>query len=241
MSSRAAVGPNALLSDTVRLYGAVMIRDRAIIEESVTVGHPRANAVQRDLPAISEQPTLVLEEVYDLAASTRTSIGRGCIIRSSCVVYEGCDIGDFADVAHHCVIREDSLIGPYVAMLPHTSIRRAARIGRGARVAGVVGDRCVIMDYATSLGSLVHDYKAGIGGHIEEAPKIETGAVIGREATVVGGVTVGCFAVVAAGAVVRRDVPPGMIVSGNPARVIGERTVTEIDRVRARIRKGQVL
>jgi acetyltransferase-like isoleucine patch superfamily enzyme len=49
---------------------------------------------------------------------------------------------------------------------------------------------------------------------------IETGVWIAAGATVIGGVTIGENAVVAAGSVVTRDVPPNTLVAGNPARVI---------------------
>jgi bifunctional N-acetylglucosamine-1-phosphate-uridyltransferase/glucosamine-1-phosphate-acetyltransferase GlmU-like protein len=48
-------------------------------------------------------------------------------------------------------------------------------------------------------------------------------------ALVLPGITVGERAVVAAGAVVTRDVAPGAIVAGNPARVIGERQAARLD------------
>jgi acetyltransferase-like isoleucine patch superfamily enzyme len=50
---------------------------------------------------------------------------------------------------------------------------------------------------------------------------IERNVWLGAGATVLQGVTVGADAVVAAGAVVTRDVPPGMLVAGVPARVSG--------------------
>ena len=49
---------------------------------------------------------------------------------------------------------------------------------------------------------------------------VKKGASIGSGATILCGVTIGEHAIVGAGSVVTRDVPPGTIVAGNPARVI---------------------
>jgi probable biosynthetic protein (TIGR04098 family) len=63
----------------------------------------------------------------------------------------------------------------------------------------------------------------------------EADIVIGRDVwlgygcVVLAGVTVGDGAIVGAGAVVREDVPPGGIAAGNPARVIGQRTIRGAD------------
>ena len=48
-----------------------------------------------------------------------------------------------------------------------------------------------------------------------------TGTTVGANATIVGGHTIGRYAMVAAGAVVTKDVPPHVLVSGVPARKIG--------------------
>lgn len=50
---------------------------------------------------------------------------------------------------------------------------------------------------------------------------VQKGAAIGANATIVCGVTIGEYAMVGAGAVVTRDVPPFTLVVGNPARKIG--------------------
>jgi acetyltransferase-like isoleucine patch superfamily enzyme len=49
---------------------------------------------------------------------------------------------------------------------------------------------------------------------------IRKGASVGSSATILAGVTVGEKAIVGAGSVVTKDVPPGTIVAGNPARVL---------------------
>jgi acetyltransferase-like isoleucine patch superfamily enzyme len=52
--------------------------------------------------------------------------------------------------------------------------------------------------------------------------RIQRGAAIGSNATIICGTTIGSFALVGAGAVVTRDVPDYAIVTGVPARVTGD-------------------
>jgi acetyltransferase-like isoleucine patch superfamily enzyme len=49
---------------------------------------------------------------------------------------------------------------------------------------------------------------------------VKKGASVGSGATILCGVTIGAHALVGAGSVVTKDVPPGAIVAGNPARAI---------------------
>ncbi|MGB9278112.1 MAG: DapH/DapD/GlmU-related protein, partial [Terrimicrobiaceae bacterium] len=49
---------------------------------------------------------------------------------------------------------------------------------------------------------------------------VKRGASIGSGATLLGGITVGEKAVVGAGSVVTKDVPPNTVVAGNPARIL---------------------
>ncbi len=90
--------------------------------------------------------------------------------------------------------------------------RRTIEIGRNVNLSSEV-----------ALWTLQHDPRSedftATGGPIV----IEDYAWISFRATILPGVTIGRGAVVAAGAVVAKDVPPNKIVGGVPAKVIGER------------------
>ncbi len=76
----------------------------------------------------------------------------------------------------------------------------------------------------------VKEWRAGRkkwGGVIKKAVHIQDKAWIGFNSIILKGVTVGEGAIVGAGSVVTKDVPPWTIVAGNPARVIREIPVDE--------------
>lgn len=90
-----------------------------------------------------------------------------------------------------------------------------------------IGDRTLV-GYRAQLLSANHVVPAGRGrifdsGHERKPVVIGADAWIGAAAIILPGVTVGEGAVVAAGSVVTRDVPPYTIVAGVPARVVRER------------------
>ena len=72
-----------------------------------------------------------------------------------------------------------------------------------------------------------HDIHAADFGPISAPVVIEDHVFIGPRAVILPGVTIGRGAVVGAGAVVTKDVAAGTIVGGVPAKVIGERQLTE--------------
>jgi acetyltransferase-like isoleucine patch superfamily enzyme len=118
----------------------------------------------------------------------------------------------------------------------HTGCRffqpKNIKIGEGT----IIGDRCFLDGRASlTIGNHVdiasqvliynseHDINAEDFGATEALVKIEDYVFIGPRAIILPGVTVGKGAIVAAGAVVTKDVPEFAIVGGVPAKVIGER------------------
>ncbi len=128
-------------------------------------------------------------------------------------------------------------IGPEVHLGDGGNIQIGDRsgLGRGCRVYGglTVGEQVMVGPEVAFLASnhrFDHlDVPIGRQGMGDLAPpRIEDGAWIGLRATILAGRVVGRGAIVAAGAVVTRDVAPFTIVGGNPASVIGDRRDGEL-------------
>jgi maltose O-acetyltransferase len=85
-----------------------------------------------------------------------------------------------------------------------------------------IGDRCQIGQYAILLDCDYHNPQQD-GGHGSSAPIVlEERVWLAARTTVLHGVTIGRGSIIAAGAVVTKDVPPGVIAGGVPARILRE-------------------
>ena len=104
-------------------------------------------------------------------------------------------------------------------------IHPAARIGRGIFVdhahAIVIGETAVVEDNVSLMQEVT------LGGTGKESgdrhPKIRHGVLIGSGAKILGNIEIGHCSRIAAGSVVLHDVPAGVVVAGNPARILRER------------------
>jgi UDP-2-acetamido-3-amino-2,3-dideoxy-glucuronate N-acetyltransferase len=135
----------------------------------------------------------------------------------------GTRIWAFAHVLAGASVGSDCNIGD------HAYIEGGARLGSRVTVknAVLVWDKVTVADDVFLGPNVVftNDLRPRSFGSKDPATflptRVERGATIGANATIVCGVTVGQYAFVAAGAVVNRDVPPHALVAGNPGRTIG--------------------
>lgn len=117
-----------------------------------------------------------------------------------------------------CEIGDETFIGPFV------EITRGVKIGKKCLIeshsficTGVTLQDEVFVGHGVMF---VNDLYPRTHRHVEyTSTLIQKGASLGSNATIIGGITIGEYAVVGAGSVVTRDVPPYSIVAGNPSRV----------------------
>lgn len=128
----------------------------------------------------------------------------------------GLKIGSDSSIAMHCFVT-----GSRITIGNNTVINRFTYLD--GRVPVYIGNNVNISHY-TIIQTLTHDPQNPDFVCIEKPVAIMDHAWIGTRAIILPGVTVGEGAVIAAGAVVSKDVAPYTIVAGTPARKIGERS-----------------
>lgn len=128
----------------------------------------------------------------------------------------GCTIGDGSKIGTFVEVQKGVTIGKNVKVSSHTFICEGVSIEDGVFIGHSV---CFINDrYPRAVNpdgtpQTEHDWTL-------VKTTVRRGASIGSNATILCGVEIGENAIVGAGSVVTRDVPPNTIVVGNPAHVL---------------------
>jgi acetyltransferase-like isoleucine patch superfamily enzyme len=185
-------------------YGTNCVGKGAQIFEPVTLGFPS-------------------RDVMEKKEFTGTTIGNNAVIRSGTIIYCDVIIGDHFHSGHNVVIREKTKIGNNVAIGTSAVIEGKTIIGNEVSLQSmvyiptdtIIGNRVFIGPNAV----LTNDRypPTGIGGL--RGPEIRDGAAIGANATLLPGVCIGEGALIAAGAIVTRDVPAYTLAIGAPAKI----------------------
>ncbi len=137
-------------------------------------------------------------------------IGRGTKIWHFTHILKGSKIGE------DCIIGQNVMVGPEVTIGDRCKIQNNVSVYKGITLEDEVfcGPSCVFTN--------VYNPRASIERKHEFRPTlVRRGATIGANATVICGLTIGCYAMVGAGAVVTKDVPAHALVTGIPATQVG--------------------
>ncbi len=127
----------------------------------------------------------------------------------------GCTIGNNVKIGAFVEIQKNALIGNNCKISSHTFICEGVTIEDDVFVGHSVAFINDIYPRATAGGQLQTeaDWKV-------EKTLVKKGASIGSGATILAKVTIGENAIIGAGAIVTKDVPPNTIVAGNPAKFL---------------------
>ena len=139
-------------------------------------------------------------------------IGAGTCIWHFCHVLSGSRIGQ------GCRIGQNVVIGPRVSIGNNVKIQNSVSVYEGVTLEDDVfcGPSMVFTNINTPRSAFPRNKSA------DNLPTlVKRGASIGANATIICGHTIGEHALIGAGAVVTRDVPPYAVVVGNPARQRG--------------------
>lgn len=162
----------------------------------------------------------------------RIEIGDGTIVDDCCVLDARAEADISISIGSNTFVARDTIIA-----CKGGNIQIGDRVGIGARTTihsyvgneVEIGNKVLIGPYCYIVGAGLYNTEetdvpiADQGILLKGGVKIGDNAWLGARATIIDGVIVGNDSIVAAGAVVTRDVPPFSVVAGVPARVIKDR------------------
>jgi acetyltransferase-like isoleucine patch superfamily enzyme len=128
----------------------------------------------------------------------------------------GCEIGNETKIGAFVEIQKNSSVGKCCKISSHTFICEGVHIEDNVFIGHGVTFINDSYPCATTLEGILqteNDWKV-------EPTIIKRGASIGSGATILSNINIGENAIVGAGSVVTKDVPPNAIVAGNPAKVL---------------------
>jgi acetyltransferase-like isoleucine patch superfamily enzyme len=205
---------SAEVAPTAVVYPGTVIGDRCRILDGAVVGKqptlsPRSTTKREDLPPLELGPGTIVSAGAIVFAGTR--IGPRVIVGDQACVRERCEIGEGVVVGRGALVENDTTVGA------ETTIQAMAYI----TAYSTLEDHVFI---APGVQTTNDNYMGRTEQRhaLRKGPTIRRGARVGGGAVLCPGIEIGEEAFIGAGAVVVEDVPAGVVVVGNPARVLRE-------------------
>ena len=150
-----------------------------------------------------------MNTIHSLADVQTPNIGQGTYVWQFCVVLKGAVIGANCNINCQVFIENDVIIGNNVTIKPGVQIWDGITIEDNV----FIGPNATFTNDKFPRSKQYPDAFQNI--------LLKNGCSIGANATILGGTTIGAYAIIAAGSVVTKDVPDYALVKGNPARISG--------------------
>jgi acetyltransferase-like isoleucine patch superfamily enzyme len=176
---------------------------------------------------VGKQPTLSPRSTAKREPLGPAEIGDGAIVSTGAIVFAGTSIGARTIVGDQACVRERVAIGDDVVVGRGTLIENDTTVGALTKIqAEAYITAYTTLEEKVFIAPCVVTTNDNYMGRTEQrhelvrGPTIRRGARIGGGAVLCPGIVIGEEAFVGAGAVVTKDVPPRVVVVGNPARVL---------------------
>ena len=144
------------------------------------------------------------------------------VIDPGCTIGDGTRIWHFSHIMPECIIGRNCNIGQNVVISPQVVLGDNVKVQNNVSVyTGVTCGDDVFLGPSCVFTNVVNPRSAVSRKDQYLKTHVGRGASIGANATIVCGHTIGEYAMIGAGAVVTKDIPPYALVVGNPSRRIG--------------------
>lgn len=217
--------PGLLLGEGVRIAEDVEIGGNVVIHSGTAVA---AGARLQDGAVLGKPVALARRSTAPREPQPAVEVGAGATIAAGAVVVAGARIGAGAFVGDQAHVRERAVVGEEAAIGRGSQVDFDVLVGARVRVQSncYLAARSVVEDDVFVAPGVVttndrHLTRHGAGYQLEGA-LLRRACRLGAGAVLLPGVEVGEEALVAAGAVVSRDVPARAVVMGVPARPVRE-------------------
>lgn len=156
------------------------------------------------------------------ATSQGCTIGANVKIAPRVFVGEGSIVEDESSLGESVYVGYDSELNKRVEVFHRAQIHDRVIIGQDSWIGGFICNDAKVGSRSVIYGKLIHRFVEAVVGVPEPPPEVGEDAFVGEGAIIIGGITIGSGAYVAAGSIVTKSVPEGALVAGNPARIVGK-------------------
>lgn len=198
-----------MIAKTAIIHAGVKLGKNVVVEDFCIIGVPPRGAKDGELETIIGDDSVIRSHTVIYAGNkigNKFQTGNKANIRELNEIGNNVSIGTLSVVEHHVIIEDNARIHTQVFIPEYSVLKKDSW----------VGPNVVFTNAPYPKSKNVKDELVG--------PTLHENAIVGANSTLLPGVQIGKDAMVGAGSVVTKDVAPGDVVAGNPAKFIKKKS-----------------